>query len=270
MIAKPNLLVWCILVASLAGCAGGKPVVVSLDVTGVQPGVRVDDLGKTLRRAVEENGFIDADKFQDVATTLRKQLRLLAVTGPTVTPALYPTPNDRLAYWYNARTAWSMELAMRLHREKTDDAARLANLAFPLDGRTMRLAQIDAVIEALGGYVAVIAAPCANLHRAALPQTPFSAPGIRQAVQDRFIAFVDDPRRFFVDIEKQTIHFPSILWRYRDEIFAANRREFGTPQATLTSALLPRMHGSALRRLQNAIGYRCVEDTRPGALSVME
>ena len=46
-----------------------------------------------------------------------------------------------------------------------------------------------------------------------------------------------------------------MLWRYRKEIIDKYNKTFDTQQANLNTALLPFVSGSALRRLQNAIGY---------------
>jgi hypothetical protein len=269
MTAGRFIFVYISLAAVLAGCETG-PVVISLDVAGVQPGTATDDLAAVLKRCVNKNGFIDPDKFPDVATPLEQQLKRLAVTGPEETPELVAFRQDRLAYWYNARTAWSVELAMRLHRQKKDDAGELARFVFPLDGRQRKLSDIDAAIEALGGYMDVVAAPGADLRRAALPQAPFQSQTVRDDVRKRFTDFVDDGKRFDVNVSTMTVRFPPVLWRFREAILADNRRQYGTPEPTLTTALLPLVHGSALRRLQDAIGYRCVEDTSKAKLAITE
>jgi len=210
------------------------------------------------------------DKYKDVAGALETQRKRLAVAGPDATPSLYPTDEDCLAYWYNARTAWSIALAMRLHEEKKQDAATLKAFLFPLNGRQMTLVDIDKALFALGGYQAVVAAPCANLQRAALPEVPFAARTIRQTIHQRFDGFVDDWRRFIINVETQQIRFPSVMWQYRKNILAKYDKRYGAPQATLATALLSLVKGSAARRLQDAVGYVCVENTTPGRLALTE
>lgn len=273
MIAPQRLLVWGILgfVLSLAaGCQTAKPTVVALDTAGVAPSTETKNLSAVLKRCVDKRGFIDMVKYKTVAETLRTQRKQFAVTGPTATPNLYPAKEDRLAYWYNARAAWSIALAMRLHKEENESAAALQVFLFPLDGREMTLPDIDQQIFALAGYQAVVAAPCANLQRAALPRQPFDAETIRPAVRRRFDGFVDDRRRFLIDVETRQIRFPPVLWKYRDAILAEHKRQYDAPQATLTTALLPWVKGSAARRLQDAVGYACVENTAPGKLALTE
>ncbi|MBN1555846.1 MAG: hypothetical protein JXA11_13975 [Phycisphaerae bacterium] len=270
MIQRYPGIVWGILLLVLAGCEDGKPTVVALRVEGVTPSTDVKHLSVVLKECVDKKGFIDVDTYKRVEPALRTQLRQMAITGPDATPALYSTDPDRLAYWYNARAGWSILLAMRLHGEKQESAGGLKGFLFPLNGRQMTMVQIDKAIFLLGGYQAVVAAPCANLHRAALPQTPFAAETIHEDVRRRFDGFVDDPRRFIIDVETRQIRFPAVLWQYREEILARHYKQYHAPQATFTTALLTLVHGSAARRLQDAVGYACVEDTTPGKLALTE
>ena len=94
---------------------------VALDVTDVKPVVDYSKLAKVLNRAVNANGEVDAFRMnEEYSQLLDDQLKLLAVTGPTATPELFSTPTQRLAYWYNARTAWSIELGMMQVKADTD------------------------------------------------------------------------------------------------------------------------------------------------------
>ncbi len=267
--AGHNILVWGLLLTTTIGCQSGKPFV-ALDVSGVKPSTGVEELAAVLKRCVDKQGFIDAYKYKAVAKTLKSQLKTFAAAGPDATPDLYPTDEDRLAYWYNARVGWSILLAMKLHKQEKDDVSLLRTFAFPLDGRKMDLSQIDKRIYALGGYQAVVAAACANLQRAALPDAPFDAATIRQAVKQRFVAFVDDHQRFTIDVATRQILFPPVLWKYRDSIQAEYLKKYAAPEATFTTALLPLVSGSATRRLQDAVGYACVENTAPGQLAVTD
>lgn len=270
MIARRTILVWGILLVTIIGCDSGKPYVVTLDTAGVTPSTDVKKLAKVLKRCVDSRGFIDVDKHEDVAGALESQLRKFAVTGPDAAPELYPAAEDRLAYWYNARAAWSIALAMRLHEDEKEDAALLEKFSFPLNGNVMTLEQIDQAVFALGGYQAVVAAPCADLQRAALPEEPFDAKTIRQTIRRRFEGFVDDHRRFTIDVATQQICFPPVLWQYREDILAEHLRRYDAPRATLTTAMLSLVGGSAARRLQDAVGYTCVENKSPDQLALME
>ncbi len=259
------------LVVVLSGCTPVSPAKpVQLDTAGVEPSADVADLKLVLKKAVTENGYLKLDDFPAVAKSLEQQLKLLAVTGPDATPKLYPTAADRLAYWYNARMAWSIKLAVLRHKQKADNPASLGTKAFPLDGKQMTLAKIDALLEKQFGSSAVIAAPGMDLRRAALPQTVFIPKTVQKQIPKRFAAFVVAPDRFIVDVETQTVRFPPVIWKFRRNILDKYIKQYGKVQPTLTTALLPHVKGSAIRRLQNAIGYKCAEDNQSGKLAIIE
>ena len=264
-------LIFCVLIPAMwfVGCAE-PPEPVTLDTTAVAPRVDFSDLAAVLKEVVNKKGCIETDDFEPVCDRLIGQLKLLAVTGPAGTPGLFPTTDDRLSYWCNARAAWAIELAMRQHKSKRIMPDELAKTTFPLDGRRMTLAEIDAKLQAGGGYHAVIAAPGCDLRRAALPEKPFEPKTIQQEIKTRFNTFVDDPERFVIDVGAMEVRFPPVFWKYRKEIITDYARDGGAPQATLTTELLQQLSGSSLRRLQDAVGYKCVEDHRAGKLGLVE
>lgn len=238
------------------GCQAPLPPVV-LDSRGIQPAVRYDDLAYVLAEAVRRDGRVDAVHLRRSAERLDAQLRLLAVTGPTACPRLLPTADDRLAYWYNARAAWAMKLWLLADcpDEMSDQALMLR--PFPLDGRRMSLGQIDAILAAEDDFRVVAAAPCVTWQRAAPLRKPFGPQGIRQEVAQRFADLLDDPKRLVIDVDRKQVLVPPVLWQFRQAIIDHHEREYGTQGAALTTALLPCVSGSALRRLRDAVGYDC-------------
>lgn len=251
----------------LVGCALPQPEKVELSSAGVSPDASVADLAAVLSHCIGADGFVDVEKYETVADKLDAQLERWTVTGPTASPGLYPTPADRLAYWYNARIAWSMYLGMRRH-EAERSGSGLDAISFPLDGRTMTLGQIDGEIQVLGGPAAVVAAPGILLCRAALPSEPFTGADVAHRINARVMASIDDGQRFVVDYKTQQVKFPPVVWQYRQEILDRYRQRYGDIEPTLTTALLPLTDGQAHWRLQNAIGYACVENTGHCALAI--
>jgi hypothetical protein len=238
-----------------------------LPVAG-EPGT--DDLAAVLERAVDDEGFVRAGVYPGVADRLHRQLRLWVRFGPNATPEAFGRPEDKLAYWYNARLAWSIYLAMMKRDLPEPETIEIGQADFPIDGREMTLRRIDDEIERLGGFPAVMAAPCVSLRRAPLPKVPFASRTVDQQIQKRFSAFLDAPKRFVIDVEERRVRFPRIIWQYRDEIKRDYRRRFGDLQPSLTTALLPWVDGRAARRLQDAIGYRCVKNDRKPKQAIRE
>ena len=244
-----------------AGCRAPCPPI-TLETAGVEPTVSYVQLGTVLAEVVSaRGGRIDTDVLRQSAAALDAQLRRLAVTGPTATPGQLPTAEHVLAYWYNARAAWSLKLLLACDCPKELRKRELQDRPFPLDARLMTLRQIDAILASGDDFRVAVASPGITTHHASLPREPFGPEGFRRQVAERFAAFLDDETRFVIDIRKRRIVVPPVLWQFRDRLLAAHRARYGVEGATLATALLPYVTGSPHRRLQNAIGYRLVEAT---------
>lgn len=260
-----KLALFCVPVLAAVGCQPQPPPVV-LDTRGVQPAANYGHLAQVLAAAVKKNGLVDPDGLRHTAAALDAQLKLLAVTGPTATPGLFATQEDALAYWYNARAAWSMKLLLLEGCPRQLEPSRHQQRRFPLDGRAMSLAGIDEVLRRDGDFRTVVSAPGATIERARLPEKPFEPQAIRQRIAERFAELIDDDIRFVIDIRGQRIWVPAVLWQFREPLIRAHNARYATEGATLTTALLAYLSGSPHRRLQDAIGYRLVE-ARSGMLN---
>ena len=98
------------LVWLLAGCDDANRSLIAMQADGVTPAVDYTDLATVLNKASAKDGTIDPDELKECTEALDRQLAIMTVTGPTVTPDLLPAREDRLAYWLNARAAWAMKL----------------------------------------------------------------------------------------------------------------------------------------------------------------
>jgi hypothetical protein len=252
----------------LAGCAAVPAPAVHLDTAGVKPEVNYDDLAAVLDKATDEKGQLNFDELKKSAPRLETQLKRLAVAGPMATPSLFSTPADRLAYWYNARTAWAIRLAFDANCPWNSlDPAWLEERAFPLDGRTMTLDAIDAVLLREHDWREAAAAPCVRLHRPKLPRKPFAPQSVQADAPGRLNEFLADRDRFIIDVDRQTIFFPPMIWAVRSRLIGQYECVFCTQKATLNTALVPNVTGMAAFRLQNAIGYAEACDSRDGPLA---
>ena len=242
-----------------AGGCETRPPPISLDTRGVEPAVSYDGLARVLSSAVEANGLIDTDALKSGAAALEAQLKVLAITGPAATPDDFPTGGHVLAYWYNARAAWSMKLLLARGCPEEIRARALCDRPFPLDGREMTLNQIDAILAADADFRVAVAAPGVTMQHARMPNKPFAPEEIRKRIAERFAAFVDDETRFLIDIRGKRILVPPVLWQFRRQLIDTHRVRYGVEGATLATALLAYLGGSPHRRLQDAVGYRLVE-----------
>ncbi len=255
-------------VCLLGGCpAPVEPVV--LDVGQIEAKVDYSALETVLKAITDKDGMILPDELDDVSERFDEQLKLLAVTGPTASRELFPTPEHRLAYWCNARAAWALKLAALGKLTEKLGTSELEGREFPLDGRTMTLREIDGILVELGGWETHVTAPGVLMQRAPLPKRPFSSEDVRDRIKDRLGKFIDDAR-FVIDISRKRILVPPVLWGYRDRILQMHYRDYGAEGATLTTALLGYVTGSGERRLQDAIGYVCVEASPTRKLAVVK
>jgi hypothetical protein len=254
-------LLWLWMLAS-AGFQQQYPPV-ELDTRGVVPAAGCEELAGVLAAAVTRSGRLNLAALKRQSAALDRQLRRMAVTGPTASPALLPTPEHAIAYWYNARAAWSMKLLLVEGCPKEVRRDSLLGRQFPLDGRPMCLAGIDEVLAKDKDFRTAVAVPGATTEDARLPRKPFVAEGIRRQIAERFAAFIDDKTRFVIDVREQQVLVPPALWRFRDRLTRAYDTRYGTEGATLITALLAYLTGSPLRRLQDAIGYQAVEADSP-------
>ncbi|MCY2928519.1 MAG: hypothetical protein NTV86_03320 [Planctomycetota bacterium] len=221
------------------------------------------DLAGVLQHAVTSGGWVVVDNLQERAGLLQAYLDRLATHGPTTTPGEYPTGEDRLAYWLNARTACSLKLGLLAGCPPRLTPAQLSG-AFRLDGRTLHLEDIDAALAAEGGWRALCGAPGVTMDRAAPPRRPFVPGDVRAALQERVDAFVHDAERFEIDVDTRQVRLPAVFWGQRGRLIEQYARASGAKSPTLWSALQDGLGGLARQRLQDAVGYQVVEAPADG------
>jgi|ETNmetMinimDraft_30_1059905.scaffolds.fasta_scaffold53527_1 hypothetical protein len=245
----------------VGGCTGpwwqGEPQAITLDTSGVAAKVDYNELAVVLKETASKDGAVWAKDMDAVVDRLDAQLKRMAVAGPTVAPHLFPTPQGRLAYWYNARAAWVLKLLVN-YREGDVSVGRFRRTPVPVDGRTMTLEDVDALLLDQFGWQALVAAPGVSSSRAALPSEPVEVKETADLIVRRFNDFIDDEARFEIDIPGRRICVPPVLWRFRAKLIADHNRTYRTRGATLATALLAQTSGSAHRRLQDAVGYKCI------------
>ncbi len=249
-----------LLVAAVGGCAGPEPIV----LPEVTPPTGFAALAEVLAAVVDDDGAVEPTALAVQLPQLERQLVHLA--GPWPSAARQRGSDERLAWLYNARAAWSLRIVARerrvdavfgdvFHLPDRIGPRRLMETPFPLDGGTWTLAAIDRELLAYEDVRVAPAAPGATDWAAPLPTTPFEAATVRAAVGPRFNACLADERRVVVDHVARRFRVPPALWAVADRIVAAYERRYGTAEAMLVTALLPYAQGPAQGRLISAMGY---------------
>ena len=263
---KQVLVLWLGAVALAAGCRGGGPAIEPVPAADEAP-MSFDDLAVVLTEAVDARGRLDPTALAVHRPRLEHQLALLARPWPA---ELRRGQGDRrLAWLYNARAAWSLAIVARELRpaEGRHDAfelpaampaGRLLHTPFPLDGRRTTLAEIDGLLAGWADFRVAVTAPCATDWAAPLPGRPFGAEDVRDSLERRFGATVDDPRRLVIDHDWRQVWVPAALWRAREVIIMEYNQRQLTRQADLLTALGPHLDAHGRARLADAKGYRLV------------
>ena len=280
---------------SLVGCRLRKPTSefqpITLDTTGVAGKVDYSGLAAVLKAGVGPGGELLPGKLKANAKMLEGQLMLMTVAGPKTRADLFEGEHSKLNYWYNARAAWSLRLMLTFSLERleaesevsegdegetgevarweiTDDGIPIEefhNRSFPIDGRSMTLALMDSLIIDQFGFKAVVGAPGVSPARAPIPTKPFNANDAAKLIDKRFNEFIDNESRFVIDAAPRRILVPPVLWQFGERLIAEHQQKYRVTGARLTTALLPHVRLSPHRRLQDAVGYKCVRGPRPKA-----
>ncbi len=261
------VLSWAVL---LAGCAAPAPV--ELDLTGAVPTTDTSELARVLQAVVTDGGRFDPAALKRMEGTLDACLRKLAVTGPRATPELFPTYGSRWAYWYNARAAWSMKLALLAGCPPRSKPGQLWRRRFPLDGRWMSLEEIDRLLLAearrTGEFRLAACAPGVTVSFQALPERPLTPADLPRALARAFDRLVLDERRFVLDVERRRVLVPPMLWACREMLVRRYQADYGVREVTLLTALRPHVGPAALRRLEEAVGYAVTNRGRLAILAI--
>ena len=250
-----------------------QPVSMELTVPKTdQPAALIpQDLGRSFKRVACNNGMFWAREFDEEQADIMQAAAVYAKTGPTASPQLLASKNEQLAFWYNARQLWSMIAAMELYRNGYNDASKLGEFQFPLDGRTMTLPKIDQAIRKIAPVRYIVAAPSASMQRAGMSRTPLKAETIEAFQLANINALARNHDRFTIDVQSETILYPSILWNIRKSVIQDYLRLYGgSTDTALLTTLLPHLDTRSSFRVQHAVGYAEKENTTPPKLAVQE
>lgn len=263
--------------ALLAGCAQQYPRI-EIPPAAADAPMTFDDLAAVFSQVLDERGQIDPTALAVHLPRLDRQLALLARPWPQ--DVATGQSDQRLAWLYNARAAWSLRIVAGELRPldgrrdafdlpETIDSSRLMGTPFPLNGREMTLSAIDEELTAWGDFRLAALAPDATDLAGPLPAKPFTAENARQSLAERFGELLADPRRLVVDHDYQVVRVPPAIWRARQGILMEYNYRRSTAQADLLAALRSYVAAPARGRLADAAGYRVEVHRGPAAISTV-
>ena len=261
----PAFLMLCSLI-----CACGKPVaphskarVLDIKIGQIEVPTKIDysNLESTLKIiSTTERANMKKFRVNDLETPLNKQLATMAKCGPSTTPDLFKDKRTRLVFWLNARTAWTVKFSSLIDEDRYENPNAPPPIpgTFVVDGQKMTLQDIDSRILATGSFMHTIAAPGIFPERAIIPGSVFSSDSLDREISRSINAFIDSPGRITVDAEARIVFFPNIIWKNSQRLKDNYRSRYGGPkEISLLTAFLPLTSGSAHRKLQDVVGYKC-------------
>ncbi|MFP4106511.1 MAG: hypothetical protein ACLFVU_10530 [Phycisphaerae bacterium] len=222
-----------------------------------------------MRKTVSKDGRVRPFALQEHIQLLDAELRRMEIAGPASTPELYASDSARMAYWLNARAAWSMKLAALSGLTEEVEAAMILRRPFRVDGRSMTLEQIDVILAEDKDFRVQVARPGVLPSDGPLPRKAFQETDLYDRVARNFNAMIDNPDRLKVIEQGRKLLTPTGLWDQRAELIAAHHRKYRTRGSKLQTAVIPYVTGSAKRRLLDYVGYTCVPWPRRGTLPLL-
>jgi len=199
------------------------------------------DWNQVLGRFVDGRGFVDYAGLAAARAPLDRYVAWLATTSPDSAPALFPAPQDRLAYWLNAYNA----LVIRGVLERGIDTPSvwgdgLFGIGFftarswTLGGSRISLKKLeDDVVRGRFHDPRVHAAlNCASVGCPRLPQRAFEGATLDAELDAAMRTFVGETRNCTVDRGRGVVVLSKIFDWFGDD-FVDYERAQGTPAPTV-------------------------------------
>ncbi len=181
--------------------------------------------GDVLRKFVNAEGYVDFKGLKADHAELDRYVAWVGKVGPQDHPDLFPTRDDKLAYYlnsYNAIAMWKVLKAGVPH-----DLGFFARQFFfrrdsiAVGGQEYTLTSYETdVIRKLGDPRVHFALNCMSESCPRLPREAFVADGLDQRLDQLARKFFAEPRNVRLDTASKTVHFSEILKFYTDDFLS--------------------------------------------------
>ena len=197
---------------------------------------------QVLSRHVTDQGLVDYQALAKNPAALRRYITAIASVGPTARPDLFPTENDRLAYYLNAYNALVFEgvLARGPEPDSVWNGGLISGyrffvaMKFEVDGKKTSLKKLedDLVRDQFRDPRVHAALNCASVGCPRLPQKAFDPAHLEEELDAAMREFVSSTKHVRVDTEESVVYLSRIFdWFSSD--FLAHEKEQGTIRPTL-------------------------------------
>jgi len=164
----------------------------------------LSDWTAVLKRRVDGEGRVDYEGLLADREPLRRYLALIGEVGPTTRPDLFPSDDDKLAYWINAYNAATMDQVLRrwpLESVVDKKISFFGWTRYRIDGRALSLYTIenDIVRREFGDARIHFALNCASVGCPRLPAEPFLGERLQSQLARETRRFLNEPRNVAVE-----------------------------------------------------------------------
>ncbi|MGA8278482.1 MAG: DUF547 domain-containing protein [Rhodanobacteraceae bacterium] len=181
--------------------------------------------GDVLKHYVNADGYVDFKGLEADHAELDRYVAWVGEVGPQNHPDLFPTRDDKLAYYlnsYNAIAMWKVLKAGVPHALGFFDRQFFfRHDTITVGGQDYTFTSYEAdVIRKLGDPRVHFALNCMSESCPRLPREPFVADGLDQRLDQLAQKFFAEPRNVRLDAADKTVHFSEILKFYTDDFLA--------------------------------------------------
>jgi hypothetical protein len=174
---------------------------------------------RVLIRHVDARGRIDFAGLAGDHAELDEVVRFIAAVDPVSSPARFPTPNSRLAYYIDTYNALAMHGVLEAGVPKRFDWLGRVRFfyfrKFMVGGHAISLYSLENdVIRPLGDPRVHFALNCMSVSCPRLPQAAFTAKGLDNELNAAAREFVGDDRNVDVDRERREVRLSAIFKFY--------------------------------------------------------
>ncbi len=251
----------------LAGALAGGCAVTSIDLTRLgsadsQTPARYDDRAfATVVRENVKDGLVDYRHLAAHRDSLDGYAALIAAVGPTSTPGLFPTRDDRTSYYINTYNAGILLAVLHAGVPETIHTLRVGSVdhrfRLAVDGSQLPIGELRKMaIASSGDDMRVVLALCDGaVGSPSLHDQPIRGRGLDETLRLLARRAMDNHRIVSVDHEQQRLLLSVDLIRQRDAFIAYHRKQTGAGQATMLNVALHFASGVRRQWLSTAVGY---------------
>ena len=234
-------------------------------------------LDRVLKGYVNEIGEVDYDGLKKNPDELDRYVEMLAATSPANRPQLFPTRDDRLAYWLNAYNAFVLKAVSAAYPvNSVRDMGFLYSFfwrrKFLAGGQQMTLTHLEnqMIRRRFSDPRIHFALVCASLSCPLLPREAFTGPALQEQLERAARLFINQKRNLTMDTTANRVYLSGLynLSDYEEDFLQHLRRRnpdrkvtlldyillYLTPRVTLLDYILPYLtprNFQALNSLRN-------------------